>query len=431
MHILLIGNGGREHALAWKLAQSTKVSKITAAPGNIGMSQEPKVSVEPIAVTDFTALSDFALANAVALTIVGPEVPLVQGLADHFDKLGLKVLGPKAAAAQLEGSKAYAKEFMQRHGIPTATSAIFTDKNKALAYLNEKGAPIVIKADGLAAGKGVVVAQTLDEAKQAVNAMLDEALFGEAGATVVIEEFMQGEEASFIALVDGVHCLPFATSQDHKARNEGDTGPNTGGMGAYSPAPVVTDAVQKHIMTDIVEPTVSGLIKDGTPFVGFLYVGLMIDKNNQARVVEYNVRLGDPETQPLLMRLDSDLLDLCEAAVNGTLANTEAQWKTDSAIGIVLAGGDYPAKGSNGEAITGIEQAEKTACKIFHAGTAMKADTLVTQGGRVLCVTALGSDISNAKDIADAAADIVDFNNKHYRKDIGYRAVNRLDQDQV
>ncbi len=426
MHILLVGNGGREHALAWKLSQSPRVSKITAAPGNVGIEAEPKVATAAIPVTDFQALGAYAQANNVELTIVGPEVPLVGGLSDHFEKLGLKVLGPKAAAARLEGSKAYAKAFMQRHAIPTAQSETFTDIDKAHAYIKEKGAPIVIKADGLAAGKGVVVAQTLSEAHAAIDDMLDKAVFGDAGAKVVIEDFMQGEEASFIALVDGKNCLSFATSQDHKARDEGDTGPNTGGMGAYSPAPVVTGDANDHIMKDIIEPTVAGLIKDDTPFVGFLYVGLMIDQQGQARVVEYNVRLGDPETQALLMRLDTDLLELCESAVNGTLDQAKTQWKTGSAIGVVLAGGDYPAKSSHGEVIDGLDAVENEACKVFHSGTATENGKLVTQGGRVLCVTAIGTDISKAKALADAGAQTITFKNKYYRKDIGYRAVARL-----
>lgn len=426
MHILLIGNGGREHALAWKLAQSPQVTKISVAPGSPGIATEPLVTRLNISIDDHAALCDFAKQEQVHLTVVGPEVPLVAGVVDHFEKAGQRILGPTAAAAQLEGSKAYAKEFMQRHAIPTSTHKTFTDADAAHRYLDQQGAPIVIKADGLAAGKGVVVALTLDEAHAAVDSMLAEHSFGTAGATVVVEDFLEGEEASFIALVDGTNCLPFATSQDHKARNDGDLGPNTGGMGAYSPAPVVTPAIEQHIMKDIVEPSVAGLQKDGTPFKGFLYVGLMINDHGEARVVEYNVRLGDPETQPLLMRLDSDLLSLLDAAVNGELNHTTAQWNSASAIGVVLAGGDYPASGSKGETITGIENAEALGCKVFHAGTEQQDDAFVTNGGRVLCITALGSDILEAKTLADQGATAVSFTNMHYRLDIGYRAVKRL-----
>ena len=369
MHILLIGNGGREHALAWKLAQSPQVSKISVAPGSAAIAAEPHVERVDISIDDHDALSAFAAEQQVHLTVVGPELPLVAGLVDHFESKRQRIIGPSAAAAQLEGSKAYAKEFMQRHAIPTAVHATFSDLEKAHQYVEERGAPIVIKADGLAAGKGVVVAETLIQAHAAVDAMLADQSFGEAGSTIVIEEFLAGEEASFIALVDGKHCLPFATSQDHKARNEGDTGPNTGGMGAYSPAPVVTPEIEQHIMRDIVQPSVEGLIKDGTPFKGFLYVGLMITDAGDARVVEYNVRLGDPETQPLLMRLDSDLLELLDAAVNGKLNNVQANWTQQCSLGVVLAGGDYPASSSKGEMIVGIDAAEALGCKVFHAGT--------------------------------------------------------------
>lgn len=427
MHILLIGTGGREHAIAWKLAQSPQVSRISVAPGSAGIASEPLVEQVNISIEDHAALCEFAVSEQVHLTVVGPEVPLVAGIVDHFDKARQRILGPSAAAAQLEGSKAYAKEFMQRHTIPTATHKTFSHADKAHSYLDQVGAPVVIKADGLAAGKGVVVAQTLEEAHAAVNSMLSDNAFGAAGATVVIEDFLDGEEASFIALVDGTHCLPFATSQDHKARDEGDLGPNTGGMGAYSPAPVVTPAIEEHIMRDIVEPTVAGLQKDNTPFKGFLYVGLMINGNGDARVVEYNVRLGDPETQPLLMRLNSDLLTLLDAAANGTLNETTAQWKNECALGVVLAGGEYPVSSSKGERITGIEEAEQLGCKVFHAGTAAKDTNFVTNGGRVLCVTALGSDVKEAKQLADKGAAAIHFANMHYRRDIGYRAVSRLE----
>jgi len=425
MHILLIGNGGREHAIAWKLAQSTQVSRISVAPGSAGMATEPKVERVAIDISDHSALCEYAKAQHVHLTVVGPEVPLVAGIVDHFNNESQRILGPTAAAAQLEGSKAYAKEFMRRHSIPTARYETFTDARRAHDYLDRQVAPIVIKADGLAAGKGVVVAQTLSQAHDAIDAMLDDQAFGAAGSTVVIEAFLAGEEASFIALVDGKNCLPFATSQDHKARDEGDLGPNTGGMGAYSPAPVVTDEIQRHIMRDVVEPTVAGLIKDGTPFNGFLYVGLMISDTGDARVVEYNVRLGDPETQPLLMRLDSDLLTLLDAAADGTLSSVQAIWKDECALGVVLAAEHYPSEGSKGDTITGINDAEQSGCKVFHAGTDLVNDEYVTNGGRILCVSALGNDITNAKHHADNGAAQIHFSNMHYRRDIGYRAVAR------
>lgn len=433
MHILLIGSGGREHAIAWKLAQSAQIKKISVAPGSAAMATEERVQQIPLNIDDHAALRDFAKQEAVHLTVVGPEVPLVAGIVDLFEEAGLRIIGPRAAAAQLEGSKAYAKDFMQRHAIPTAEHATFDNAAQAHTYLNERQAPIVIKADGLAAGKGVVVAQTMDEAHAAVDSMLADNMFGTAGSTVVIEAFLEGEEASFIALVDGQHALPFATSQDHKARDEGDLGPNTGGMGAYSPAPVVTSEVQAHVMQDIVQPTVAGLNKDGTPFKGFLYVGLMIDAQGKAGVVEYNVRLGDPETQPLLMRLETDLLTLLDAAVDGKLDQTDATWTNQSALGVVLAGGEYPAKSCKGELITGLDAATKTGCKVFHAGTTIHddpvhGDQVLTNGGRVLCVTALGDTIKAAKQLADKGAAQVQFNNMHYRRDIGHRAVARNDK---
>jgi len=426
MHILLIGNGGREHALAWKLAQSPQVTRVSVAPGSAGIAAEYKVERVAIGIDDHEALCEYAKSQQVHLTVIGPEAPLVAGIVDYFEQAGLRVIGPSKAAAQLEGSKAFAKAFMQRHNIPTATHATFSDAEQAHAYLDKVGAPIVVKADGLAAGKGVVVAQSLDEAHAAVSAMLADQTFGSAGSTVVIEECLFGEEASFIALVDGTHCLPFASSQDHKARDDGDRGPNTGGMGAYSPAPVVTSAIHSHIMKDVVEPTVAGLIKDGTPFKGFLYVGLMIDKNGKAKVVEYNVRLGDPETQPLLMRLDSDLLSLLDAATDGNLQGVSASWSAKDALGVVLAGGAYPMQSSKGEVISGIEEAEALGCKVFHAGTDLLGDAFVTNGGRVLCVTALGDTIKDAKQLADKGAAKISWSKMHYRRDIGYRAVQRM-----
>jgi len=430
MHILLIGSGGREHAIAWKLSQSAQVKKISVAPGSAAMASEDLVELIALDIDDHAALRDFAKKEAVHLTVVGPEVPLVAGIVDVFEEAGLRILGPRAAAAQLEGSKAYAKDFMQRHAIPTAEHATFDNAVQAHTYLDQRTAPIVIKADGLAAGKGVVVAQTLEDAHIAVDSMLADNVFGKAGSTVVIEAFLEGEEASFIALVDGHRSLAFATSQDHKARDEGDLGPNTGGMGAYSPAPVVTSAVQAHVMTDIVEPTVAGLNKDGTPFKGFMYVGLMIDAQGKAGVVEYNVRLGDPETQPLLMRLETDLLTLLDAAVDGKLDQVEATWKKQCALGVVLAGGDYPAQSSKGEPITGIDAATQAGCKVFHSGTTIQDDPMhgrqvQTNGGRVLCVTALGDTIKDAKQLADKGAALVQFKDVHYRRDIGYRAVER------
>jgi phosphoribosylamine--glycine ligase len=427
MHILLIGSGGREHAMAWKLAQSAQVTRVTVAPGNTGTAAEPNVETLAINVDDIDALLAFACDNQVALTIVGPEGPLVAGIVDRFQAAGQRIFGPNAAAAQLEGSKAFAKSFMQRHHIPTARHQTFSDAAAAISYIELQGAPIVIKADGLAAGKGVVVAQTLDEARNAVTAMLGERAFGDAGATVVVEEFLVGEEASFIAVVAGTSCLPFASSQDHKARDEGDKGPNTGGMGAYSPALVVDETVHAHIVADILQPTVDALAAEGMPFLGFLYIGLMIDAQGQGRVVEYNVRLGDPETQPLLMRLDSDLFTLLDAAVDARLNQVEASWNTQSALGIVLTAGDYPQGSSYGEVITGIEDAEALGCKVFHAGTIENENgELVTHGGRVLCVTALGKNIRDAKTLADQGAARVHWSGVNYRCDIGYRAVARL-----
>jgi phosphoribosylamine--glycine ligase len=426
MHILLIGSGGREHAMAWKLAQSSRCSKVTVAPGSDAIAQEDKIFCANINASDFKSLIAYAKQEDVAFTVVGPEVPLVQGIVDQFQASGLRILGPNAAAAQLEGSKAFAKDFMQQHNIPTAHYATFSDAAKALAYIDQHPAPLVIKADGLAAGKGVVVAQTADEARNAVTSMLSDQAFGEAGANVVIEEFLPGEEASFIVLVDGQHALPFASSQDHKARDDGDSGPNTGGMGAYSPAPVINDAIHKQVMEKIVQPSIEALRLHVAPFVGFLYVGLMIDANGDARVVEYNVRLGDPETQPLMMRLNSDFVELCEAAIDGKLNQIAANWSKQSALGVVLAAGEYPASSSKGETITGIPEAESASCKVFHAGSKVAGTQIQTNGGRVLCVTALGDTIADAKAIADSGADKINWTGMHRRRDIGHRAVARL-----
>lgn len=422
MHLLLIGSGGREHAMAWKLAQSNSVSRISVAPGNPGMQQEDKVEQVDIGLEDIDALLVFAQQHQVHLTIVGPEAPLVDGIVDKFQDAGQRIFGPRQAAAQLEGSKAFAKDFMQRHAIPTAAFQTFNTLEPAVAYIQQQGAPIVIKADGLAAGKGVVVAQTEAEACEAAKSML-EGQFGSAGAHIVIEEFLAGEEASFIAVVSNRDCLALASSQDHKARDEGDTGPNTGGMGAYSPAPVVTDTVHAHVVSQILQPTIDALADDGTPFTGFLYVGLMIDHLGDARVVEYNVRLGDPETQPLMMRLQSDLLTLLDDAVDGNLRQSSVSWQTGSAIGIVLAAGEYPAGSSHGEPITGVEKAEAAGCKVFHASTQRVAGQLITAGGRVLCVTTNADTLAAAKAQAEAAASQIHWTGCRFRRDIGHRAL--------
>jgi len=426
MHILLVGSGGREHAIAWKLSASPRVTKITVAPGNPGMQDESGVETVAIDVTDIDGLEAFAKENSVDMTVIGPEAPLVAGIVNRFNASGLRVLGPTQNAAALEGSKDFAKQFMTRHKIPTASFETFDNSADALAYLEQHPAPIVIKADGLAAGKGVVVATTDDQARDAVRHMLDDGAHGIAGARVVIEDCLVGEEASFICLVDGKTALPFATSQDHKARDEGDSGPNTGGMGAYSPAPVVTQAVHDTVMRQIVNPTVNGLAADGMPFTGFLYVGLMIDANNNPYVIEYNVRLGDPETQPLLMRLDSDLVDLFDAAIDGQLSNTNADWSSDSALGIVMAAGEYPAGSSRGQVIEGIKDAEAEGAKVFHAGTSIDdAGRTTTAGGRVLCVTARAASVTDAKALAEKAAVNISWPDVHWRRDIGYRAVAR------
>lgn len=422
MHLLLIGGGGREHAMAWKLAQSASVTRVSVAPGNPGMRLENKVHCIDIDSNDIEALATFASTQDVHLSIVGPEAPLVAGIVDVFKERKLRIFGPSAQAAQLEGSKSFAKDFMARNNIPTASYATFTNANEAIAYIHLHGAPIVIKADGLAAGKGVVVATDIDQAIKAIESMFD-GQFGEAGSQVVIEQFLDGEEASFIVVVSGRDCLALATSQDHKARDEGDLGPNTGGMGAYSPAPVVTAAVHEHVMSDIVQPTINALADEGMPFTGYLYVGLMIDAKNNASVVEFNVRLGDPETQPLMMRMQSDLLALLDHAVDSTLQQAKVQWHEGAAIGVVLAAGNYPAGSSQGEAITGIDEAETNGCKVFHAGTRLDNETLVTNGGRVLCATAIGPTLELAKATADKAAACIHWNGVRYRSDIGHRAI--------
>src|SRR5690554_6618083 len=389
MNVLIIGSGGREHALAWKVAQDARVEKVFVAPGNAGTATEAKCENVAIDVLELDRLADFAAAN-VELTIVGPEAPLVAGVVDLFRERGLKCYGPTAGAAQLEGSKAFTKDFLARHGIPTASYANFTEVEPALAYLREKGAPIVINADSLAAGKGVIVAMTLEEAEAAVRDMLSGNAFGEAGSRVVIEEFLDGEEASFIVMVDGSNVLPMATSQDHKLVGDGDTGPNTGGMGAYSPAPVVTDAVHQRVMDEIIWPTVRGMAAEGNVYTGFLYAGLMIDRSGAPKVIEFNCRFGDPETQPIMLRLQSSLVELVEAALDGRLDQTRAQWDPRPSLGVVLAAGGYPGDYRKGDVISGLAQATSPDGKVFHAGTALRDGQVVTQGGRVLCATALG-----------------------------------------
>ncbi len=428
MKLLVIGSGGREHALAWKLAQSPRVSEIIVAPGNAGTATEGKCRNVAIKVTDIEGLLKLAQVEAVGLTVVGPEVPLVLGVVDRFRQAGLRIFGPTAAAAQLEGSKAFAKDFLARHGIPTAYYAVHTEVDSALAYLHEKGAPIVIKADGLAAGKGVIVAMTMAEAEAAVHDMLSGNAFGDAGARVVIEEFLEGEEASFISMVDGRIALPMATSQDHKRVGDGDTGPNTGGMGAYSPAPVVTPDVHARVMREVVEPTVAGMIADGVPFTGFLYAGLMIDASGAPKVIEFNVRFGDPETQPVMLRLQSDLVDLVEAAIDGALAGVEAQWDPRPSLGVVLAAKPYPETPITGDVISGLGDVPASA-KVFHAGTALDADgNVVSAGGRVLCVAALGDSVGDAQQHAYAGVARIHWANEFHRNDIGWRAIAREQQ---
>jgi phosphoribosylamine--glycine ligase len=426
MNVLVIGGGGREHALAWKAAQSPRVETVYVAPGNAGTATETGIENVALDVMDFDGLADFAAQNGVGLTIVGPEAPLVEGVVDFFQERGLRCFGPGKGAAQLEGSKAFTKDFLARHNIPSAAYGNFTELQPALAYLREKGAPIVVKADGLAAGKGVIVAETLEQAEAAVTDMLSGNAFGEAGCRVVIEEFLEGEEASFIVMVDGVNVLPMATSQDHKRIGEGDTGPNTGGMGAYSPAPVVDAAANQRIMEQVILPTVAGMAAEGNDYTGFLYAGLMITADGQPRVIEYNCRFGDPETQPIMMRLQSDLVDLCDSALDGTLDRATAQWDQRCAIGVVLAAGGYPASYSKGTPIRGLDAPQPESIKVFHAGTALAGDQVVTSGGRVLCVTALGEDIATAQRACYEAADKISWDGMTLRRDIGWRAIERF-----
>ena len=427
MQILVIGGGGREHALAWKAAQSSRVSKVFVAPGNAGTAVEPKLENVAISAESVDELLAFAKENAVDFTIVGPEAPLVLGVVNHFSEAGMPCFGPTQGAAQLEGSKAFSKDFLARHNIPTAAYQTFTEIEPALAYIQQQGAPIVVKADGLAAGKGVIVALTTAEAEAAVHDMLADNRFGDAGSRVVIEEFLVGEEASFIAMVDGKTILPLATSQDHKARDEGDKGPNTGGMGAYSPAPVVTDEVHQRIMQEVMEPTVAGMAAEGHPYTGFLYAGVMVSEDGAIKVLEFNCRFGDPETQPIMLRLQSDLVALCEAAVAGELAGKEANWDSRASLGVVLAAGGYPNDYPKGDEITGIEAANGMLgdAKVFHAGTKVIDGKVTTNGGRVLCVAAMGDSVAEAQKNAYAAADEINWSGVFSRRDIGYRAIAR------
>jgi phosphoribosylamine--glycine ligase len=422
MKILVVGSGGREHALAWKIAQSPRIQTVYVAPGNGGTALDSRL--ENIAITDLTALADFAQEQHIALTVVGPEVPLAAGIVNVFRSRGLKIFGPTKEAAQLESSKDFAKAFMHRHRIPTAEYQTFSDTAGAHAYIAQKGAPIVIKADGLAAGKGVVVAMTEQEAHDAVDMMLSDNKLGDAGARIVVEEFLAGEEASFIVMVDGKNILPLATSQDHKRLQDGDQGPNTGGMGAYSPAPIVTPALHARVMREIIIPTVQGMARDGIPFSGFLYAGLMIDEQGNPKTLEFNCRMGDPETQPIMARLKTDLLLVMEHAVSGTLDTIELDWDRRTALGVVMAAAGYPDAPRNGDGISGIP-AETVDCVTFHAGTKLSDGHLSTSGGRVLCVVGLGDSVKVAQKNAYAAADQIHFDGAQLRRDIGWRALKR------
>jgi len=429
MKVLVIGGGGREHALAWKAAQSPQVSEVFVAPGNAGTALEPKLSNVPLDVLDFRGLADLVKKEGIELTLVGPEVPLVEGIVDFFQQEGLAIFGPSKGASQLEGSKAFTKDFLDRHQIPTAFYGVFTEVEKALEYLQEKGAPIVVKADGLAAGKGVIVAMTLAEAEAAVKDMLSGNAFGDAGARVVIEEFLEGEEASFIVMADGQQVLPMATSQDHKRVGDGDTGLNTGGMGAYSPAPVVTPEVHERVMNEVIYPTIRGMAQEGNDYTGFLYAGLMIDATGAPKVIEFNCRFGDPETQPILLRLESDLVNLCQAALDGRLNEVTATWDPRASLGVVLAAGGYPGSYAKGEVISGLPETEVPEAKVFHAGTKLENNQVLTAGGRVLCATALGSSVSEAQKAAYRLAATIQWKDCFYRKDIGYRAIAREQQE--
>lgn len=425
MKVLIVGGGGREHALAWKCAQSDRVTEVIVAPGNAGTALEDKVRNAPVGAEDIDGLLELAKNESAGLTIIGPEVPLVEGIVDRFQAVGMPCFGPSAAAAQLEGSKAFTKDFLYRHNIPTAAYQNFNELEPALAYIRQQGAPIVIKADGLAAGKGVIVAQTLAEAEQAATSMLSGGSFGEAGQRVVVEEFLEGEEASFIVITDGETVVSLASSQDHKARDDGDTGPNTGGMGAYSPAPVVTEEMEQRILDQVIHPTLAGLREDGINYTGFLYAGLMITADGTPKVIEFNCRMGDPETQPILTRLKSDLVAICEASLNGRLADTVVEWDPRAALGVVMAAGGYPAAYAKGKVISGLESSDGPNTKIFHAGTTMNDDQVVTSGGRVLCVVGLGDSVALARDAAYDRVSGVEWEDVYYRQDIGHRAIAR------
>ncbi|KPL28141.1 MAG: phosphoribosylamine--glycine ligase [Acidithiobacillales bacterium SM1_46] len=425
MNVLIIGGGGREHALAWRAAQSPRVARIFVAPGNAGTARETKCANVAVAAEDIEALLAFAQRERVDLTIVGPEAPLVLGVVDRFRAAGLRCFGPTRAAAQLEGSKAFTKDFLARHKIPTAAYGNFSDFDRAEAYIRRVGAPVVVKADGLAAGKGVIIAQTVDEAIGAARDMLAGNAFGEAGHRVVVEEFLKGEEASFIVMVDGEHVLPLATSQDHKRVGDGDTGPNTGGMGAYSPAPVVTPEMHERVMREVIEPTVRGMQAEGNTYTGFLYAGLMIGPDGTPKVLEYNCRFGDPETQPVMMRLKSDFVELVDAALDARLDQVAADWDPRAALGVVMAAGGYPGSYAKGDPITGLPAREAPDAKVFHAGTALRDGEVVTSGGRVLCVTALGESVAAAQRRAYEVVRGIHWKHAQYRSDIGYRAIAR------
>lgn len=429
MNVLIIGSGGREHALAWKAAQSSQAERVFVAPGNAGTELESNIENVNIAIDDIAGLVEFAKQNDIGLTIVGPEAPLVMGVVDAFKESGLRCFGPSKAAAQLEGSKSFTKDFLARHNIPTAAYATFTDIDAALSYLKNQNFPIVIKADGLAAGKGVIIAENFEHARATVEDMLAGNKFGEAGHRVVIEEFLRGEEASFIVIADGKNIVPMATSQDHKARDDGDTGPNTGGMGAYSPAPVVTTEIHDRVMKEVIIPTVNGMAKEGNPYTGFLYAGLMIDKDGTPKVLEYNCRFGDPETQPIMMRMQSDLVELCNKAIDGQLAGVTTQWDDRVSVGVVMAAGGYPDSYDKGDVIEGLPPvgANENHCKVFHAGTKRVDSKVVTNGGRVLCVVALGNSVRQAQADAYKLVQQIRWSKVYFRKDIGHRAIARED----
>ena len=423
MKVLIVGSGGREHAFAWKCSQSQKVTKIYVAPGNGGTAKERKVENIKIEADDIDGLLNFAQLQNINLTIIGPEAPLVMGIVDRFIAAGLPCFGPKAEAAQLEGSKSFTKDFLKRHGIPTADYSCFNELEPAITYIKSKGAPIVVKADGLAAGKGVIVAMTEEEAITAVEDILEAKSFGEAGSKIVIEEFLEGEEASYIVVTDGTEVLPLATSQDHKARDNNDLGPNTGGMGAYSPAPIITASLDERVMNEIINPTLAGLKKDGIDYSGFLYAGLMIDKDGNPKILEYNCRFGDPETQPIMMRLKSDFVELCESTLNGNLSDHSVLWDKRVALGVVMAAGGYPIKYNKGDQISGLNLIDQVSSKVFHAGTILKENEILTAGGRVLCVVGIGHDTHRAQKNSYENVAKISWKNEYHRDDIGLKAI--------